>query len=357
MDGLVNGVDISQLDRDAVRINGTETIGGRKTFLKNVTVLGNVDIKETLNGINVTELLNDIVYKSRNQTITGKKTFTAENGIKVESDLTSKNVILKGLINGVNITELDATMVKLSTDQILYGHYTFVNRTVFDEDVNVKGLLNGVDLSSDVMLTSGDQRSTGVKEFKNMVVNGSIEIDGKVDGVDISEFAKSRVTLSTNQTIYGEKTFEADVTVAGDIDVSAGATVNGIDISEEVLLVDDDPLVVKGRKRFTQDMTISGDLKVTGWIAGLNVSEMDSKIVRTDDVKELRGKTTFVKNLTVIGNITCRGYVNGVKIEKIVAETEDMKKKTQHKLSALRAATYPVCRKIKVLLNVTGIFQ
>ena len=213
--GLVNGVDISELSARAVRLDGSGIINGKKTFMQNVDVHRNVNFKDWVNSLNITNLFTDVMSKSKDQVITGRKVFASEEGIRVTGGLVAGDIGVGGLIDGVNITALDIQAVKLSGDQDLYGEYIFLNRTNFNDGIQVNGLLNGINISSDVMLTRGDQKITGTKSFNELVVNGSIEITGKIDGVDVSEFANSRVTLSTNQTISGQLTFASNVTVKG----------------------------------------------------------------------------------------------------------------------------------------------
>lgn len=299
--GLVNGVDISELKTRAVSIDEENEITGRKIFLKNVTVDGDVEFKKPLNGLNVTEFLSNIVQKSKAQVIRAEKTFASPSGVRVAS-LKARDINVSGLIDNVDLTQLDSNAVKLSSNQELQGEYVFLNQTKFEGNIEVKGRVNDVDIPSDVLLTSGDQFITGKKSFKNLAAKSNINVTGKVDGVDLSEFAKTVVTLSTNQTISGQKSFISDFTIQGNVELPNNGTVNGIDVSEQVLMTDG-PVFITGEKTFTTELAVTGDLNVTGLVNGIDVEKLNRDIARVNGKQQLIGKNTFYKDLTVRGMI------------------------------------------------------
>ncbi|XP_065071330.1 uncharacterized protein LOC135696002 isoform X2 [Rhopilema esculentum] len=352
--GFVNGVDISELSARAVRLDGLGIINGKKTFMQNVDVHGSVDFKDRVNSLNMTNLFTDVMSKSKDQVITGRKVFASEKGIRVTGGLVAEDIGVGGLVDGVNVTALDQQAVKLSDDQDLFGEYLFLNRTNFNDGIQVNGLLNGINISSDVMLTRGDQKITGTKSFKELVVNGSIEITGKIDGVDVSEFADSRVTLSTNQTIHGQLTFASNVTVKGDVILPENGTVNGLDVSEEILTTNG-PLIISGDKTFTKDVEVQGDLNVTGLVAGYDIIKLNERIMYVDQSKELTGTNTFEKDLEIRGNLRVDGYVNGVNVQKVANQTEQWKTEVTQRLANINATALPICSQIKVLLALENI--
>ena len=316
--GLVNGVDLSELNTSAVSIDGENEITGRKIFLKNVTVAGDVSFNKPLNGINVTEFLSNIVLKSKDQVITAEKKFASPSGVGVAS-LKARDISVRGLIDNVDITQLDSNVVKLSSDQELHGEYVFLNQTKFKGNVEVKGLVNDVDIPSDVLLTSGDQIITGKKSFKNLAAKSNMNVTGKVDGVDLSEFAKTIVTLSTNQTISGQKSFHSGVSAQRNVELPINGTVNGIDVSEEVLMTDG-PIFIAGKKTFTTGLAINGDLNVTGLVNGIDVEKLNRDIVRKNGKQQLTGNNTFYQELLVGGMIFGHAFSHGFHCENILAD-------------------------------------
>ena len=296
---LVNGIDVSELAKDAVYVDRKEEITGHKVFHQNVKIKGNVHFGKSINKIDFNHLAVDTLLKSKDQVLCGNKTFVSPHGITVSSNVKARRVHVSGFIDNVNITDLNENAVRLTSNQTLTGHFTFENLTKFDGNVVVKGLVNGVNIS-DVMTKSGRQLVTGYKQFQELVVDGDVAISGTADGVDLSEFSKSRVTLSTNQVVEGIKRFTSNITVLGNIDFTDNATVNGVDLSEELVLTDK-PSTVSGKKVFTRNVMVLNNMNVSGLVNGVDLRALDRDALKVSGDRNLTGFNVFRENFTVLG--------------------------------------------------------
>ena len=115
----VNGtIDGITLPDDIVYTNQNQTVGGKKSFLKkthvNIFSLHNMTAHGLIDGVNLTQIDSDLMRLSGNQIVKGTKIFKTHVSF-------AGNWTIEGLIDGVNITELDRTAMRISGDQIVSG--------------------------------------------------------------------------------------------------------------------------------------------------------------------------------------------------------------------------------------------
>lgn len=109
VEGLVDGVDISEIAKQAMKLNESNSFK-HVLFLGPVTITGNLNVRGKINNIDLDKLLADIVYRDENPIeINVKKTFK-----KVFAD----KVRLDSSINGFNI---DVDFMKVRGDQNISG--------------------------------------------------------------------------------------------------------------------------------------------------------------------------------------------------------------------------------------------
>ena len=115
----VNGtIDGITLPDDIVYTNQNQTVGGKKSFLNkthvNIFSLHNMTAHGLIDGVNLTQIDSDLMRLSGNQIVKGTKIFKTHVSF-------AGNWTIEGLIDGVNITELDRTAMRISGDQIVSG--------------------------------------------------------------------------------------------------------------------------------------------------------------------------------------------------------------------------------------------
>ena len=298
----VNSLNISNLRVRAVRMDGSQVIAGQKTFEKTLKVEGNVVFMNLVSGVNVSGLLSDVMLKSTEQLITADKIFSSGDDVTlIASRISLAGIEVSGLLDDVNITELDGHAVKIDLSQVLHGAYSFTNHVSFLTNIATNGLVNGI-RTTNILTKYGYQIVAGYKTFRRMRVYRNINITGKVDGVDVSDFGKSRVTISTNQQIIGSKTFQSNVTITGNVDMATNATWNGIDVAKELLQTEGSRVII-GEKSLVKDMNVVGHFNITGLINGINLTSLNDDILRVNRKKILTGLSTFLHDIKVQGTL------------------------------------------------------
>ena len=278
-----------------ITIKGTLTVGN---LLYTGHVENNPVVKAVKHGLelkkNITQQekriaellkeLQDCVSKNGTQIITGKKIF---NNTVTFGNLSAVQM-KTGIIDGVNLTDLNSRTWKRNGNQTFYGRYTFVRNLTAMKDLNVKGLINGLHIPNDVMTTTTTQVVTGVKTFKeDLVVVGNITTKNYTfNSINIPD---DLVLKSKDQIIKGKKTFKGDVTFLSDVEVNG--TVNGKDLSEfsgRVVTLSTDQEIT-GKKTFTTGFNVIGDLQVNGLIDGINLTEFIEDAVTLDTSQNITG--------------------------------------------------------------------
>lgn len=117
VEGLVDGVDISEVAREALKLNETSEFK-HGIFFGPVTITGDLKVGGMVNKVKLGEVVNDIVFKN-------------DEDVVVESQKTFKKVVTErvkledGMMNGYNI---DVDFMKVDGDQVITGKfeiYTF----------------------------------------------------------------------------------------------------------------------------------------------------------------------------------------------------------------------------------------
>lgn len=143
-----------------------------------------------------------------------------------------------GLIDRINITDLANSVVTLSTEQNITSLLNFTGDAHIEGDliVSEERTVDGVDVSDDLVCRDGPEEQFIIRtksftrvQMKALTVTHNIICD-HVDGVDISELYRQRISLTTAQDInipwvFGNNTVN-DLEVTG--------LVNGINITEFV---------------------------------------------------------------------------------------------------------------------------
>ena len=162
-------------------------------------------------------------------------------------------------------------------------------------------------LSHDFMLTYSDQKVKGSVRFNKGVISNDVTVNGLVDKVNVTELTETRFSLQQNDTIYGQLYFN-DTQFSKVIVFPQNATINGIDVSEELIDINKDE-EIQGKKIFNQ-VFVRQDLNgTTGIVNGVNLRETNQKALRSESntVQLLEMDQLFTNNLTIKG-IYCNIY-------------------------------------------------
>lgn len=311
------GVDVSgHLDivtkiLDGVNLDDLFSRGGRPSSIPvdwrfNLLVKSDVTIQRlltqgTVNGVDLSALAQDLIYKNEQHVrITGRKVFL--------KGLTVTSAIFQGGFNGVDINSLVTT----DTELVVNGVFTFTRDVSFRTLVasRVDGVHLSALLANALFLNKAGQVVTGRKVFLRPVVVGSLVLKGRLQGVDFSNL----VTKSGNQTFTAPQVFNnanfAFLSTSS-IQMAQGLKINGVDLSE------------LGRRRVslrepvshTATLTIEGPLEVAGTASieilnGVNLDELLSTVVTDEGDYTIDGPVSF-SSLRVLGSVTTQGGVGG----------------------------------------------
>ncbi|XP_071452916.1 uncharacterized protein [Hetaerina americana] len=154
-------------------------------------------------------------------------------------------------LNDMNLPDIFSTAWMADRDTILYGHKAF-NAMIFNDEVEVKGLVDGVDVKSlpqRYLSKTKDQVINGVASFPGgMIFEKTLTaqkafVEGKVSGINPEYFIAGVLLSGPDQTFTGVPKFE-EISTEGNLDV---LTVNGMNLDQDVMLWDRDLNVIKGK--------------------------------------------------------------------------------------------------------------
>ncbi|XP_071787615.1 uncharacterized protein [Asterias amurensis] len=317
-DILVDTVDVRYLEANALltKKDGVtqQTVYGNGT-LDDIYVLDNVTYNGTLDGINLKELEQTYMSLTLPQTVTGNKTFVDTLRIACQASLITQTIILDGDLNGVDL-EIFAQSVWIDgrENQIL-GVKTFAANTTLGNLV-IDGVINGLDLSDNAVVTNQVNIITGIKNFTGSPVSfGSITMTNlmKVDGVDLSVFQRNAVTLTGNYNIL------FPIEISGIIlqnNLIAGGKVDGIVVSADNLLLETGTQEVTGVKRFSLDVSVAPNILINGLVNGVDLVELLNNTLLKSIAQTIEGEYTF-HGTPIMSDITTLGYVDGLRIPEL----------------------------------------
>ncbi|GFR31751.1 uncharacterized protein TNCT_78751 [Trichonephila clavata] len=341
--GLVDGVDIRDLVRQAMKINESHTFE-EAIFLGPVTITGRLSVDGTINGINLEDIVKDIVFKDEeNIVIKSKKFFNkvkAEtvnlekmiNGynisvdfMKVDGDqdikgtklfkqpVTFKSLNIKdGMMGHLNVTQLFEHRLTLEIEDEVDKNVEFVDHVIV-ENLMVHGTIGGLKIPEDIVLKNSSIPIAN-KIFANkvitdnLIVNGNGVISGSFGGIDLEKFYNDRVSLFSEQDIHGDVWIGNST--AGTIELSG--LINGIDIIEfasNVMSKTKDQ-VVWAEKIFRGEIIADGPITTEEGINRVNLADMNRRAFKLHSHNIVKELLEF--EAVVVNDIKVSGLINGL---------------------------------------------
>ena len=298
--GSINGISMS----DLVTANGPpQQISGSKKFSR-LQVNGDLGVRYLTNGKDIVTLYNKAVklVSPIPQILRGRVTL---DGVETEIG----NLEVFGLVNNiVNISQILHFGVKKSSQQIIPGRKTFLAPVRF-RNLNVAGLVNGLNFSRDIVTTTTDQTIMAPLIFKAPVnLNGKLETL-KLNGLDVRREAVLR-SSQIPQVVTARKSFSKGITVNGDISMDPGSTIDDVDPSEL-------PRSVMNKNRaeffgplYFDQITIEGKAAALKGMNGYMMGDLPRQIWLKSANQVITTPVTFLGPLTV-QNLSS-GTVNGM---------------------------------------------
>ncbi|KAH9373335.1 hypothetical protein HPB48_018388 [Haemaphysalis longicornis] len=302
----INGFRAAELLEDSLLYSAHQVVSGGKIFSSNVTVPHYANVRTSnFSGVSLAELYMDAVLLKGNQVISGEKVFSAP--------VTAPNFAFESLLDGVSQDDLSNWMLQ-GVDQVITGDMVFENSLETLGPLVVRGTINEVNLQELVGKAAFKNESTtfaGPVRFEFLGSMDDVDVTGTVQGIDVSEEV---VDSTKNVTITGRKFMKKGFTVERDLWVSG--LVDSVKVEElckksvktlgnQVIMA---PTTVLG------DVTFHKGVKVDGLVDGVDVRELYSSCAKTNGGSTLRGSKHF-RNIVIEGPVTLRGTLNGVNFD------------------------------------------
>lgn len=296
----LNGIQVE--DVFLTNVNATQVVTGNLVF-GNVSVTSILTIPPTgsLNGLRINDL---VIASGPPQQISGMKTF---------SRLQTGNVAVRYLTNGKDISALFSKAVKLvGPPQVLKGRIVLDGQIEIG-NLEVFGLVNNlVNISQMVKFgvkKSAQQVISGRKTFMAPVTFRNMNVAGLINGLN---FTRDIVTCTTDQTILAPLVFKAPVNFSGKLET---LTLNGIDIRKEAVLRSSPyQQVVTARKGFSKGVTVNGDIAMD---PGSTIDDVDPSELPRSAMNRNRAEffgPVYFDQITLQGKATAQKGINGYMI-------------------------------------------
>ncbi|XP_072030159.1 uncharacterized protein [Amphiura filiformis] len=369
--GLIHGLDFAAWAAEIVTIDSVQSIPNLRVFTDAITMLGGFTVTGNISAQDafdrdLTEFIDDTVLLQGDQTITGRKTFNDD--VNAQS-----NVNVTGTVNDVKVATEVVTLdgcvgvtgtvngVKVATEVVTLDGCVGVTGTVndvkvatevvtLDGCVGVTGTVNGVKVATEVVTLDGNQDIDGNKTFtQNITVNGNITVAGIVNGVNIAFAAADTFMINNPQAIVAKKTFKQTVIVNGSI--SVGDLVDGIDLSQEAVTLDTDQTIA-GEKTFEDGVTIRGYVDITGTTCDVNFDEVSNTRISLTANEIVNSTLTFTADVTFHEDVTITGVFNNYNLTALKQTQDDNTADTEAKTRELDWIADHQCNQLDELQNI-----
>ncbi|KAG1655562.1 hypothetical protein GQR58_024443 [Nymphon striatum] len=326
---MVNVIEVSgrvsglRLPDDIVTLTTNQTISSNLSFVHGISVNGDIGVGRTVDGIDLSKLRDFCIILSNLTVIDGDVTF--HNTVNI-----TDKIYVDGNTNGFNLKEVAEDIVYDDEEKVtISAKKTFLKDLKCKEKFEVTGTINGFVLPTDFVDLTSNQNISGYKTFTNVKFLNHLNLSGLIDGVNITNLVKSVVTLSTDQNITSHITFTGGIIIAGDLIVSVNRTIDGVDVSDDLVHRNGSSQYITGKK-IVQNLTFENELDITKRlisddIDGVDISKLfENRVTLTTD-QNVTGPWVLGNN--TILNLVVTGNLNGHNITEflndIMSTTKD----------------------------------
>ncbi|GFU45072.1 uncharacterized protein NPIL_25371 [Nephila pilipes] len=343
--GSVNGIDLKRISESILLKEGDQVITGNKIIRGNVTIRGDIDV-DYVNGFNWKAFLADIVRTDIPQVIRSPKTFMMD----VEANNAFAVNATTGLINGKKLEDFLNDVVFIDIPAHITG------RKEFRKDVEITGnldaeLINGLRLKTDVItLTCNENEDpqviTGEKTFEKMTVFGNIDVAGKVNSHNLPELYNDTLLTEGDQHVWGTKNLN-EAFFLGNV---SPKTVNGMKLQRDLVTLNtnqtiESPLVFNG------DIVVQNNIWVQGLIDEVNITQLADEAVYLDTNEIIEGRYVF-ELATVTSDVAVHGLVNDIDLPAFDKNVDSFWQDTRQSLQIMDRHSLDSCDLAKYLQDV-----
>ncbi|XP_042218448.1 uncharacterized protein LOC121863747 [Homarus americanus] len=339
----VDGVDVSELDKNVVKLFGEETIEGFINFSGSIMVVGDLVLTGLLNGLRIPSDLmlldhalshtghlvfrNDVVVTgitlssnlmvdtingmdveaAASQLVLDDENSTVIGDLQFTGDVNVQYLGVSGTVDGINLNSVvERALKKSSVNQVVTGRITV--KSVHFSQGPALNMVNNNDWTAhltNVVLQDYNGIIRGVKTFHQALKIGGNFDPVTINGINVADLARRILSRSTEQTVFSHYTFSNSVNA---IDVSADI-IDGIDVTD--LLLINEVGYVGGTVTFANNVTFLGGLNsTTGVLDGCDVLKANEHAIW----KSEKGGTSLnlpvvIGKLTITGSATASGSI------------------------------------------------
>ncbi|XP_053204473.1 uncharacterized protein LOC128389000 [Panonychus citri] len=278
-------------DKPQQRINGT--IHFLSPITANRITIKTVKPSSVINGISLAELKTNVLRRVGNQTVTGHWKFT--------STLFVDNLEVKGLLSGIDMSKILLTNSPI--EQEITGRFKIGQATLrslmFDS-------INGIDKNELVFRKNFlSTPITGSKRFTQVLSMNSVNLTGNLNGRDWNHLVARSININSPSPIMTSLTFSTVPTIKN----LNARSVNNINISHlKSGLTPGELIKLSGSKTFRS--LNAEKVILRGKLNGLSVPD---DLVTLRSLQNLSAPITFDGRVRFISNLTI-GTINGVDI-------------------------------------------
>lgn len=269
-------------------------------------------------------IINNITYKDL-QTFVNHETQKSSTGETVYQTLTVYGNIQAKKINGYNwprdilLKSLSSNQLFRNSHQRIYSPLVFLDSSYLSVDgqlvlrgpIQLEGRLNGVNLTEFAHLsaTYGDKELLSVgRPLKNKIFAGGLTVTGHlisqglIDGVNFDEMRNRVVTIERKPTdrslVMGHKYFMSDLNFLAPLNITF---LIGMPVDQYLRRINLDQVNnlvrIASKKMITGELIIDRQIIVDGLINGVNVIDLNARAI------SLNRNQQFNKTLTIEGHV------------------------------------------------------
>ncbi|XP_076320166.1 uncharacterized protein LOC143230457 [Tachypleus tridentatus] len=351
---FVDNVDISNI---TLLIKSDSHLSGKTTFLAGVTVERNMDVQKKINELDVKRTYRDAIFKTNVVDIYSRKVFNALtvrsstidtiNGLRMEDFmLTRGNQVLRGtkfldetsfldlqsglsIIDQVDLALLETERISRSSSSTIQGPLNFFE-ILFVENATA-GTVDGVILQNAVVVSLPQEVETKIFKpnlvgnrnkkpsllTREMRIRSDVEVATTLDAVDLTELARRRITISSNQNILVELIFSDNDAVL--IEADRVNDFNFTKLSGSVMSLSKPQTVFE--KSFESQISIFGDIGTSEGVSTIRLNWVNSNAIHLNEDHILSGYFIFVNVLSVAEDLVLQERVSSINIAQLVEDS------------------------------------
>ncbi|XP_058792868.1 LOW QUALITY PROTEIN: uncharacterized protein LOC131665180 [Phymastichus coffea] len=209
-------------------------------------------------------------------------------------------------VNGLDVRQVSSRIFRKDKAELVSADITFLDAVEIGRLIT-KANVHGVALQQLALL---DQKMPKKLHFQDLRVDGNVSVH-KLDGVDLDDFLKRRVTVDEDNEIF------VDAEFAHSVQVLNGTMVASINqVAPESLVqnnADGTPIMVHGGIIFRSNLTVERNLETTR-INGFEANAIYDNAVMNGAKANISGSLVFEGTVELSGDISVSGKVNGLQL-------------------------------------------